>query len=321
MKALNRKLLRDLTRMWSQALTIALVVASAVAGFRTTLSAVASLSDARDQFYEQGRFADVFASVRRAPLSLVPVLQAVPGVALVQATVERPVRLRIEGLSDPLMGHLVGMDPKRPRELNRIVLRSGQAVDASMSPGRTLPDGGIPAWVSEAFAEAHALKPGARLQAVINGRQRDLVVRGVALSPEVVFAGMFGMPDPRGFGVFWVDAEVLSAVWDMEGAFNRLSFRLAPGADERRVIAALKPLLQRYGGRDPHGREHQSSHAMLDNEIAEQRVIGTVLPAIFLGVAAFLLNVVVSRMVATQREQIAALKALGYANQALAAHY
>jgi len=321
MKALNRKLLRDLTRMWSQALTIALVVASAVAGFLTTLSAVASLSDARDRFYEQGRFADVFASVRRAPLSLLPVLQAVPGVALVQATVERPVRLRIEGLSDPLMGHLVGMDPRRPRELNRIVLRSGVADDVSMSPGRTQPDGAIPAWVSEAFADAHALKPGARLQAVINGRQRDLVVRGVALSPEYVFAGMFGMPDPRGFGVFWVDAQVLAAVWDMEGAFNRLSFRLAPGADERRVIAALKPILQRYGGRDPHGREHQGSHAMLDNEIAEQRVIGTVLPAIFLGVAAFLLNVVVSRMVATQREQIAALKALGYANRALAVHY
>ncbi len=321
MRALNRKLLRDLTRMWSQALTIALVVASAVAGFLTTLSAVASLSDARDRFYEQGRFADVFASVRRAPLSLLPVLQAVPGVALVQATVERPVRLRIAGLSDPLMGQLIGIDARRPRELNRIVLRSGVADDASMSPGRTQPDGAIPAWVSEAFAEAHALKPGARLQAVINGRQRDLVVRGVALSPEYVFAGMFGMPDPRGFGVFWVDAEVLAAVWDMEGAFTRLSFRLAPGADERRVIASLRPLLQRYGGRDPHGREHQGSHAMLDNEIAEQRVIGTVLPAIFLGVAAFLLNVVVSRMVATQREQIAALKALGYANRALAFHY
>ena len=36
---------------------------------------------------------------------------------------------------------------------------------------------------------------------------------------------------------------------------------------------------------------------MLDNEIKEQRVLGTVLPAIFLGVAAFLLNVVVSRLV------------------------
>ena len=320
-RALHRKLLRDLVRQWSQALTIALIVASAVAGFLTTLSAVSSLQQARDQFYESGRFADVFASVRRAPMSLLPVLAQIPGVAQVQATVERPVRLRLAGLADPLMGHLVGVDARVARQLNRLVLRSGTADDDSMSPGPMLADGGIPAWVSEAFAQAHDLKPGSRLQAVINGRQRDVVVRGVALSPEYVFAGMFGMPDPRGFGVFWVDAQVLAAVWDLEGAFTRVAFRLAPQAQEQRVIAAIKPLLQRYGGRDPHGREHQPSHAMLHNEIEEQRIIGTVLPGIFLAVAAFLLNVVVSRMVTTQREQIAALKALGYANRAVVWHY
>ncbi|MCV5754094.1 hypothetical protein OFN51_35400, partial [Escherichia coli] len=73
--------------------------------------------------------------------------------------------------------------------------------------------------------------------------------------------------------------------------------------------------------REAVGREDQPSHAMLDAEIKEQRVLGTVLPAIFLGVAAFLLNVVVSRMVSTQREQIAALKALGYPNIRIAGHY
>lgn len=319
--ALHRKLLRDVGRQWSQALTIALIVASAVGGFLTTLSAVYSLAQARDRFYEQAHFADVFASVRRAPLSVLPAVAALPGVAQVQATVERPVRLRLAGLADPLMGQLVGMDARTPRQLNRILLRHGVAAEDSLSPGPTLPDGGIPAWVSEAFAQAHHLQPGARLQAVINGRQRDIVIRGVALSPEYVFAGMFGMPDPRGFGVFWVDAQVLAAAWDLEGAFTRLAIRLAPQAQAQDVIAALRPLLQRYGGRDPHGREHQPSHAMLTNEIDEQRVIGTVLPAIFLAVAAFLLNVVVSRMVSTQREQIAALKALGYTDRALAAHY
>jgi putative ABC transport system permease protein len=129
------------------------------------------------------------------------------------------------------------------------------------------------------------------------------------------------MPDQRGFGVFWVDHEALAAAYDMQGAFNRVAVRLAPGADERGVIAALQRHLARYGGREAYGRVDQTSHAMLDNEIKEQHVMGTVLPAIFLGVAAFLLNVVISRLVATQREQIAALKALGYANRAIAAHY
>jgi len=320
-KALDLKLLRDLRLLWSQALTIALVVGSAVGGFLTTLSAVESLAAARDRFYAEGRFADVFAGVRRAPLSLLETLRAVPGVADVQATVERPVRLQIEGLADPLTGQLIGIDPRVPRRMNRIVLRSGVPDDATLSPGPVLSDGGIPAWVSETFAEAHRLRPGSRLSAVINGKRRDLVVKGVALSPEYVFAGMFGMPDPRGFGVFWVDAQVLAAAWDMEGAFTRVAFRLAPGAREAAVIAALRAPLLRYGGREPHGREHQPSHAMLDNEITEQRIIGAVLPTIFMGVAAFLLNVVVSRLVATQREQIAALKALGYDNGAIAAHF
>jgi putative ABC transport system permease protein len=321
MKALDRKLLRDLRLMWSQALTIALVVASGIGGFLTSLSGVDSLALARERFYAQGRFADVFAAVKRAPDALAATLTALPGVADVQTTTETDVRITLEGVSDPIVGHLIGIDRRQGLRMNRITLRRGHANDASMSPGPVLPDGALPAWVSEGFAIAHRLRPGTRVAALINGRQRSLVVAGVALSPEYIFAGLWGMPDQRGFGVFWVDREALAAVFDMEGAFNRVAVKLAPGADERGVIDALQRELGDYGGREAHGRADQTSHAILDGEIREQRVLGTVLPSIFLGVAAFLLNVVISRLVATQREQIAALKALGYANLAIAVHY
>ncbi|MBE0548003.1 MAG: ABC transporter permease, partial [Rubrivivax sp.] len=178
MKALDRKLLRDLRLMWSQALTIALVVASGVGGFLTMLSAVDSLALARDRFYAQGRFADVFAGVKRAPDALAATLHDVPGVADVQTTTEFAVRVEIEGLSDPIIGQLIGVDARRPLRMNRITLRSGRADDASMSPGRTLPDGALPAWVSESFAIAHGLQPGARLSALINGKRRALVLAG-----------------------------------------------------------------------------------------------------------------------------------------------
>ncbi|EHR72818.1 ABC-type transport system, involved in lipoprotein release, permease component [Burkholderiales bacterium JOSHI_001] len=321
MKALDRKLLRDLRLMWSQVLTIALVVASGIGGFITTLSAVDSLALARDDFYASGRFADVFASVKRAPDALVESLGRTPGVADVQTTTEMMVRVTLEGASDPIVGQLIGLDRRRQPRMNRLSLRSGRAEDASLSPGRPQSDGAIPAWISETFATAHALKPGSRLSALVNGKQRSIVMAGVALSPEYIFAGLWGMPDQRGFGVFWVDAEVLAAAYDMEGAFNRVAVKLAPSAEERAVIDALQGQLERYGGRQVIGRGDQTSHAMLDNEIKEQRVLGTLLPSIFLGVAAFLLNVVVSRLVATQREQIAALKALGYTNASIAAHY
>jgi putative ABC transport system permease protein len=321
MKALDRKLLRDLRTLWSQALTIALVVASGVAGFLMTLSAVDSLELARDRFYVQGRFADVFATVRRAPLSLGERLQALPGVAEVQLTVEHAVRVSLPGREEPVIGQFIGVDPRHPLRLNRVQLQAARQEALGAGPGRALPDGALPAWVSASFADAHGLRQGSRLTALVNGRERSVVVAGLALSPEYVFAGLFGMPDQRGFGVFWVDHEALAAAFDMVGAFNRAAFRLAPGADERDVIARLERVLAAYGGLQPVGRRDQVSHAMLVNEIQEQRVLGSTLPGVFLAVAAFLLHVVVSRLVATQREQIAALKALGYDHRAIAAHY
>ena len=322
MKALDRKLLRDLRTLWSQALTIALVVASGVAGFITTLSAVDSLEAARDRFYAEAHFADVFARLKRAPLALADELRELPGVADVQTTLEMAVRVERDGSSEPIIGQMIGVDPRRPARLNRVSLRGQRPVDpAFFTPGKPLADGALPVWVSEVFATANGLKPGARLSALINGKRRTLQMVAVALSPEYVFAGLWGMPDQRGFGVFWVDHEALAAAYDMTGAFNHLVVKLAPGGDERAVIDALELRLARYGGRQAHGREDQVSHAMLDNEVKEQQVIATLLPAIFLAVAAFLLNVVISRLVATQREQIAALKALGYANRRIAGHY
>jgi putative ABC transport system permease protein len=318
MKALDRKLLRDLRLMWSQALTIALVVASGIGGFLTSLSAVDSLALARDRFYAEGRFADVFASLKRAPNALAGSLREVPGVADVQTRIQAMVRVEIAGLPDPIIGQLIGVDLRQPARMNLVTVSSGLGLQRD---GAAHSDGSIPALVSEGFFQARKLKFGDTLGVQMNGKQRRLRIVGTALSPEFIFAGLWGMPDMRGFGIFWVDREALAAAYDMQGAFNHVAVKLAPGASERSVSAGLARRLAPYGGRDVHGRAEQSSHQMLDNEIKEQRVLGTVLPAIFLGVAAFLLNVVISRLVSTQREQIAALKALGYPNLAIGLHY
>ncbi len=318
MKMLDRKLIRDLARMWSQALTIALVVASGVGGFLTSLSAVDSLERARDQFYAQGRFADLFAGVKNAPLSLAGRLRDAPGVADVQTTLEQVVRVDIPGVPDPIIGQLIGLEPRAPQRMNLLSLAAGRPLSGRLD---VRADAEIETLVSEAFAQSRALVPGSRLRALINGKQRSLVVVGIALSPEFIFAGLWGMPDARGFGIFWIDRDVLAAAYNMDGAFNRAAFKLSPGASPQAAIAAISALVEPYGGREVFTRADQPSHAMLDNEIKQQRVMGTLLPAIFLGVAAFLLNVVVARLVATQREQIATLKALGYANAAIAAHY
>ena len=316
MKALDRKLLRDLRLMWSQALTIALVVASGIGGFVTSLSAVDSLALARDRFYAQGRFADVFAAVKRAPDAAAEALGRIDGVAQVQTTLEEMARVEVPGSADPVLGQLIGLPRRGSDAMNRVLVSAGRA-PAAVAAG----DDRIEALVSEGFAQARGLVPGSQLRVQLNGRRRTIVMVGTALSPEYIFAGLWGMPDTRGFGVFWVDRETLAAAYDMRGAFNRVAVRLAPGASKEAVIDGLSRRLSPYGGRQANGRDEQPSHLMLDNEIKEQRVLGTILPAIFLGVAAFLLNVVVTRLVSTQREQVAALKALGYPDRAIGLHY
>lgn len=314
MKALDRKLLRDLRLMWSQALTIALVVASGIAGFITTFSAYDALSWSRDLYYADARFADVFSTFKQAPLSLERQLQSIPGAAHVETSLRHIVPISIPGVIDPIIGQLVGIDPAQPPRLNRIHLRSGRPIAPQHH-------GAIETLVSEGFAAARQLQLGDRIDALMNGKRETLLIVGIALSPEYIFAGMGGSPDQRGFGVFWMDRRILGAAYNMEGAFNQVSVRLSPGASEGPVIDQLNRLLGPYGGVSAHGRDLQMSHMILNSEIKEQRVLGTVLPSIFLAVAGFLLNVVLSRQIATQREQIAALKALGYANEAIGLHY
>jgi len=314
-QALNTKLWRDLRQLWSQVLTIALVVASGVAGFLSTFSAWDALSWSRERFYAEARFADVFTSVHRAPVALLPRVAALPGVAQWQDGVAHGVQLFIPGVSDPIRGRLTAIDPRVPPALNLVRLREGRWPDAHAASGR------LEVLVSAAFAQARQLRPGALLQALMNGKLQALTVVGIALSPEFIFAGAGGSPDVHGFGIVWMHRDAVAAAYDMRSAFNQLSVRLAPGAHEGEVIDALNRLLAPYGGINAYGRDEQLSHRMLDSEIREQQVMGTVLPSIFLLVAAFLLQTVMARHIGLQREQIAALKALGYGNRRIAAHY
>ena len=313
MKTLDRKLLRDLARMKGQAATIALVVAAGIGAFVGMLSTYDSLQWSRRSYYEGARFADIFTGLKRAPESIAEQIAQLPGVADLETTVVFDVTLDLPEATAPVTGRMIGLtDGKEPR-LNRLSLRRGRW---------TAPGERNEVLVSEGFADARGINPGDSLAAILNGRRERLQVVGVVLSPEYIYASRGGViPDDKGFGIFWIDRRGLASAFNMEGAFNAVSLRLSPEGRPPEVISALDRLLEPYGGLGAYGREDQGSHRMLNQEINELKVFGTVFPAIFLGVAAFLLNVVLTRQISTQREQIAALKALGYANRTIALHY
>lgn len=316
--ALTRKLLRDLWNLRAQALAIAAVVAGGVAMWVISFSTIDSLEATQRAFYRDYRFTEVFAQVTRAPDRVAERAARLPGVRAVEARVSGQARLAIEGFDDPITARLVSIPERGPPRLNRLHLRSGRLP----APGR---DDEVV--ISEPFAEAHGLEPGARIEArveaTIHGRRRTLDVVGIGLSPEFVYqiqpGGLF--PDYARYAIGWMREPALAAAWDMEGAFNDLVVKLDPGVRPEAVIPALDRLLAPYGGTGAYGREDQVSHEYLSQELEGLRGTALIVPLLFLGVAAFLLNVVTGRVVQQQREQIAVLKAFGYANRAVGAHY
>ena len=311
MKALQRKLLRDAWQLRGQALAIALVVIGGIATLVMALSNYQALQQTRERFYAEHRFADLFASLQRAPLTLLPELADLPAVQQAEGRVQALAQLELAGFERPITGQLVSL-PQRPGGLNQLYLRSGN-----------WPAQPWEAVLGEAFALAHGLQAGDALVAIVNGRRQELRISGIGLSPEFTYPVRPGdlFPDFVHFAVLWLPHDTLAAALDLEGAFNQLALELAPEATEADLIAAVDRLLQPYGGRGSHGRDLQFSHRLLEEELLALRTLSLLFGLIFLGVTAFLLSVVSARLIRTQQEQIALLKAFGYRNRQIAAHY
>lgn len=312
--SLDRKLLRDIWHVRGQALAIAAVIACGIAIFVTTRSASESLEVCQRTYYDRYGFADVFASLKRAPLSLQHRLAEIPGVAALSPRIVKDVTLSLKTLKEPATARLVSMSSRTDEGLNRIHLRKGRMLEPSDVDN---------VLVNEAFANAWSMEPGDSVTVIMNGRLRRLYIVGVALSPEYVYLIRPGdlIPDPSRFAIFWMNRKAIEAAFDMEGAFNDVAVQLMPNANVEEVIRQIDVLTQQYGGLGAFARRDQMSNRFLSDEIENLRSVGTVIPLIFLLVSAFLLNLVVGRIIGTQREQIAALKALGYFNWSIGWHY
>jgi putative ABC transport system permease protein len=312
--ALNRKLVRDLWHLRGQLFTVGLIVACGIATYVTMRGAYESVARAQQDYYTRYRFADVFAQLKRAPNTLAGQIAALPGVGVVETRVVVEVNLDVPGLEEPAIGRLISVPEQSGPLLNSLYLRRGRSIE----PGRQ-----DEVLVSESFASANQLEVGTAIGAVINGRWERLRIVGIALSPEYVYEirGAEIFPDNKRFGVLWMSREALGPLFNMEGGFNDVTLTLAPGASEAEVIGRLDKVLEPYGGLGAYGRDDQISNRFLTDEIAQDRVTGIFVPSIFLGIAAFLIHVVLSRLVSTQRNLIGLLKAFGFTDAAVGFHY
>ena len=314
MNKLDRKLIRDLIQMKGQVLAISLVIAAGVAVFTMSLCAYASLKEGQRTFYREFLFADVFASARRCPDSLIPRLESIPGIADVETRLVYDVLLNVPGMAEPATARLISVPQSGQSALNQIYISQGRMLE----PGRA---GEVV--VSEMFAEAHGFRPGDRVAAILNGKLQPLQIVGIALSPEYIIQIQGGsiLPDKKRYGIFWMNHREMEAAFDMSGAFNNVSAKLAHESNIDDVLADMDQLLEPFGGVGAYDRDENISHQFVNDELHQLRTMATIAPTIFLSVAAFLLNIVVTRIISQQREQIAALKAFGYTNLEIGSHY
>ncbi len=311
---LGRKVWRDVWHQRGPVLAIAIVVMVGVASFVALQSMVPHLRGAQQRYYTAARFADVWVRVSRAPDALVRRVADVPGVSAVETRVAKDVVLDVPSLAGPATGRVMSYPAGRDMTVNRLRLRSGRFMAAAHADEVVISDG---------FASANGLTVGDSLGAVLNGRWRRLHVVGIALTPEFIMEVKPGalFPDNQRYGVLWMSDEAVQGAFGLQDAWNEAMLTLAPGATEAAVIRRLDTLLAPYGSLGAYGRSEQVSHRYLSDEIMQAATFGTAAPAIFLGVAAFLVNLVLARLVTAQREQIGMMKAFGITDGTLVRHY
>ncbi len=314
MKALDKKLLRDLQRLWPQALAISLVLACGVATLILSIGSYRSLFETRQAYYERHHFASIFASATRAPQSLIGTIGKIPGVAAAEGRIVEPALLDITGMREPASATVISLPDQGESRLNRLYLQSGRLPETGKR-GEVV--------VSEAFAKEHGFRAGGTIAAIIAGHKVTFHITGLVMSPEFIYAVGPGdlIPDDRRYAIIWMRRGEMSGMTQLDDAFNSVSVSLLPWASHQAIIQVLDQKLKPFGGTGAYPRKDQFSHAFLDSELEQLRAMARVLPPIFLFVSAFLINMILSRLVALEREQIGLLKALGYGRFAISMHY
>lgn len=314
MSPLDRKLVRTLWRLKGQAAAIALVIALGVMTLVMMTGLVNTLSETRDSYYERYRLADVFAPAARAPDVVLRDLQEVPGVTAVEGRVSGGALITLPAASKPVRAVAISIPSDAAPRVNNFMLTGGRTPDTGHNDEVIL---------LQSFAEAHGLKPGDTLVATMNGARRNFVIVGLAQSPEFIYIAAPGelVPDDARFAVLWMQEDAMEAAFDMKGAFNEALLSLSREANIQDVIARVDRLLDKYGGLGAYDLADQTSNRFVTEEIAGLRATANVVPPIFLGVAAFLLNIVIARMIQAEREQIGILKAFGYTSFEIGEHY
>ena len=316
MSVLDRKLRRNLRSSLGLLLAITSIIAVGVSCYVSMGTSYWNLEEAKRRYYAQCRMADFSIELKKAPLAAVAEVAALPGVVEIRPRIQSFTTVDIEGTPEPINGQVLSLPNAREPVINDIVLKRGSYF-TDRRENEVI--------VNEAFAARHDLGPGQWIHLILNNRRQEVLIVGTAISSEFVYQLGPGaiVPDPEHFGIFYLKATYAEDVFDFDGAANQVLGLLAP---EVRVMPGellqrAEQLLTPYGVFTTTPRADQASNRFLTQEIAGLQSFAVVMPVIFLGVAAAVLNILLSRLAEQQRTVVGTLKALGYTNAQVFLHF
>jgi putative ABC transport system permease protein len=311
-----RKLMRDIRSTSMLMLAVAAIIAIGATCFIAMQSAYFNLRTAKDDYYRRCRMADFWLDMKRVPVTELPLLMDIPGIAQWHDRVQFPATVDLPDSSGPINARVISLPDRRRPVINDIVLRQGSYF-TEQRRNEVI--------VSEGFAQYHGLRPGDLLPLVINRRRQELWVVGTAISAEFTYmldAGSL-IPDPQRFGVFYIKRSYAEDVFDSVAAANQVVGLLSPEGVVREaiVLRELERRLAEYGVFAAIPLRLQMSNQFLSNEINGLGAFATVTPVIFLITAALVLNVLLGRLARQQRTVVGTLKALGFDDRRLFLHF
>jgi len=311
---LDRKLLRELRHSGGMLLSIIGITTVGILCFIAMLSIYRDLRTAQRGYYARCRMADFWIDLKKVPLPELGQVAELAGVAEIDPRIQFAATIDLAGVHKPLNGQILSLPRRRREVINDVVMRRGSYFTGYRENEII---------ANEAFARAHGLGPGDTIHLLINNRRQEFLIVGTAMSSEFIYLIGPGslVPDPQHFGVFYITHRYAGENFDMEGAANQIGGRVARGGNVDVILDRAERLLEPFGVAATTKRADQTSHLFVDSEITGLGVFATILPGIFLAVAALILNVLMTRLAEQQRTVVGTLKALGYSNHQIAWHF
>ncbi len=313
---LDRKLWRDLKGTGLLLAAVGSIMAIGVSAYVALGVAYRNLTTAQRLYYVQCRMADFTLDLKKAPLADVQPVADLPGVVEIRPRIQFLSVVDLEDVDEPINGIVLSLPDRRESVINDVVLQQGSYF-TDRRDNEVI--------VNDAFARARNLYPGMWVHLLLNNRRQELFIVGTAISSEFTYLVGPGtmVPDARRLGVFYLKQTFAEEVFDFQGACNQVVGRMSPreAAHPRETLRRAEVLLDAYGVLNTVPLADQPSNRFLSNEIMGLRAFGVINPAIFLAVAALVLNVLMSRLAEQQRVVVGTLKALGYSDFAVFRHF